>query len=213
MAEAERDAHIAAMDVRPNLSIHPKLTLSNQPRNMASPGALSPSANMAEDNPFEAEFNAQYDEPGDGELDFTSPPIDPSNPQANTFAVLNSSLPVQLPEQHHLASYVSAKRSGGSGNTKERRPKTRWHFGIRSRSPPMEVMLEIYKTLKALDMEWKEKKDLGGLGGVRMRRGSAVIQRARDYDGNGYVDLKAASSIYFVETRVRRQDIVVRSFL
>jgi len=26
MAEAERDAHIAAMDVRPNLSIHPKPT-------------------------------------------------------------------------------------------------------------------------------------------------------------------------------------------
>ena len=65
---------------------------------MASPGALSPSANMAEDNPFEAEFNAQYDEPGDDELDFTSSMIDPSNPQANTFAVLNSSLPVQLPE-------------------------------------------------------------------------------------------------------------------
>jgi carbon catabolite-derepressing protein kinase len=30
----------------------------------------------------------------------------------------------------------------------------------------MEVVLEIYKTLKALGMEWKEKKNLGGLGGL-----------------------------------------------
>jgi len=73
----------------------------------------------------------------------------------------------------------------------------------------MEVMLEIYRTLKVLDMEWKEKKNLGGLGGVRTRRGSVSIQRAREYDGNGYVDLKAASSIYFVETRARIQDVVV----
>jgi carbon catabolite-derepressing protein kinase len=175
---------------------------------MLSPNALSPGGNEAEDNPFEAEFNADYDEEDDGELDFMTPPIDPDNQHANTFAVLNSSLPQQGPEQHHLASYVSAKRSG-AGSSKERR-RTKWHFGIRSRSPPMEVMLEIYRTLKTLGMEWKEKKNLGGLGGPRARRGSVAIERAREYDGNGYVDLKAASSIYFVETRARIQDVVVR---
>lgn len=174
---------------------------------MLSPNAVSPSGNDVETNPFETEFNADYGEEDDGDLDFMTPPIDPDNPH-NTFAVLNSSLPQQLPEQHHLASYVSAKRSGAGG--KERRHRTKWHFGIRSRSPPMEVMLEIYRTLKTLGMEWKEKRSLGGLGGPRARRGSVGIERAREYDGNGYVDLKAASSIYFVETRARIQDVVVR---
>lgn len=73
----------------------------------------------------------------------------------------------------------------------------------------MEVMLEIYRTLKALGMEWKEKGDLGGLGGVhrsRDRAERAKIERARDLD---YVDLRVASAIYFIETRARVQDVVV----
>lgn len=74
----------------------------------------------------------------------------------------------------------------------------------------MEVMLEIYKTLKALGMEWKEKKNLGGLGGVKGKRGGANIERAKELDGPGSVDMKAASGIYFVETRARVQDVVVR---
>ena len=76
----------------------------------------------------------------------------------------------------------------------------------------MEVMLEIYRTLKSLGMEWKEKRNLGGLGGSRGfgQRGGAGIERARDLDGSGNVDLKAASGIYFVETRARVQDVVVR---
>jgi carbon catabolite-derepressing protein kinase len=172
-----------------------------------SPSALSPSGNDLEDNPFEAEFSEDYDDSSDSELDFMSPPIDPNNPHATTFAVLNSSLPEQLPEQHHLASYASAKRSGVSG--KERRHRTKWHFGIRSRSPPMEVMLEIYRTLRALGMEWKEKRNLGGLGGFKAKTGGVSIQRAREYDGSDYVDLKAASGIYVVETRARVQDVVV----
>lgn len=76
----------------------------------------------------------------------------------------------------------------------------------------MEVMLEIYRTLKALGMEWKEKRSLGGLGGWKARRGDVHIERAREYDGNAYVDLKAASGIYFVETRARLQDVVVCFF-
>lgn len=137
--------------------------------------------------------------------------------ETNNFAVLNSSLPDQLPEPHHLTSYASARRSAGpsldGAREKGKQHRTKWHFGIRSRSPPMEVMLEIYRTLKALGMEWREKKDLGGLGGVgrreRERRGRHGIERAREYDGAGYVDLKKAASIYFVETRARVQDVVV----
>lgn len=75
----------------------------------------------------------------------------------------------------------------------------------------MEVMLEIYRTLKALGMEWKEKKNLGGLGGIAAagRKGEGRIERAREWDGSGHVDLKAAAGIYFVETRARVQDVVV----
>ena len=77
----------------------------------------------------------------------------------------------------------------------------------------MEVMLEIYRTVKALGMEWKEKTDLGGLGAsalLKEKRGfdRAKIERARELDG--YVDLRAASAIYFIETRARVQDVVVR---
>ncbi|KAF6753246.1 CAMK/CAMKL/AMPK protein kinase [Ephemerocybe angulata] len=214
-AEAERDAILAARD----------------PRNALSPTALSPTGtDMVEANPFEAEFNAEYDEYEDegelveeDDLDFYAPPADAhsSGGAAATFAVLNSSLPEQLPEQHHLTSYVSAKRSGrGGAAEKKSQHRTKWHFGIRSRSPPMEVMLEIYRTLKTLGMEWKEKRNLGGLGGLSMQsrrdpfaagdgRGRAGIERAREYDGDGGVDLKAAASIYFVETRCRVQDVVV----
>lgn len=78
----------------------------------------------------------------------------------------------------------------------------------------MEVMLEIYRTLKALGMEWKAKGDLGGLGGIKTkdrRNGERVkVDRAREYDGGGYVDFRAASSIYFIETRARVEDVVVR---
>uniref|UniRef100_A0A8H8CQV7 non-specific serine/threonine protein kinase n=1 Tax=Psilocybe cubensis TaxID=181762 RepID=A0A8H8CQV7_PSICU len=225
-AEAERDAQLAAMD----------------PRNAISPTILSPVGAVAlEENPFEAEFNAEYesDDPESDELDFISPPLAALDPNSFSpsmigstpnglpqFAVLNSSLPDQLPEQHHLTSYVSAKRSGGERREREKKQhKTKWHFGIRSRSPPMEVMLEIYRTLKTLGMEWKDKKNLGGLGGSRAREaraamaaasgqatgfpGGKMIERNRDLDGPGSVDLKAASSIYFVETRARVQDVVV----
>lgn len=167
------------------------------------------SAGDLEDNPFEAEFNGDDDDddPDDG-LDFST-----MDGECNNFAVLNSSLPLpdQLPEQHHLASYVNAKRTWP---VKEKRQhRTKWHFGIRSRSPPMEVMLEIYRTLKTLGMEWKEKQSLGGLGGVGRRRSGTNgtrIERARELDGCDAVDLRAAASIYFVETRARVQGVVVR---
>ncbi|KAA1467848.1 Pkinase-domain-containing protein [Dentipellis sp. KUC8613] len=187
--EQERDAQLAAMD----------------PRNLLSPNAISPAGGDLEENPFESEFNDFDEDEIDDGLDFSTPQ---DEVEINNFAVLNSSLPEQFPEQHHLASYVNAKRSPAVKEKKQHR--TKWHFGIRSRSPPMEVMLEIYRTLKTLGMEWKEKKNLGGLGGGRRPNGGrARIDRAVEYDGDGYVDLKAAASIYFVETRVRVQDVVV----
>ncbi|ETW86711.1 hypothetical protein HETIRDRAFT_306858 [Heterobasidion irregulare TC 32-1] len=187
--EQERDAQLAAMD----------------PRNLVSPSALSPGGGDLEENPFETEFNGYDEDDVDDGLDFSTPQ---DEVEINNFAVLNSSLPDQFPEQHHLASYANAKRSWPVKEKKQHR--TKWHFGIRSRSPPMEVMLEIYRTLKALGMEWKEKEYLGGLGAGKKKGGErSKVERVREYDGDGYVDLKAAASIYFVETRVRVQDVVV----
>ncbi|KAH9830424.1 snf 1 [Rhodofomes roseus] len=184
--EQERDAQLVAMD----------------PRNLLSPNALSPGPADLEENPFENEFGGYDEDDLDDGLDFSTP----QEAEVNNFAVLNSSLPDQLPEQHHLASYASAKRQP----IKEKKQhRTKWHFGIRSRSPPMEVMLEIYRTLKTLGMEWKSKKDLGGLGGVRRGAQKAHIERNRELDSPHYVDLRAASSIYFIETRARVQDVVV----
>lgn len=81
----------------------------------------------------------------------------------------------------------------------------------------MEVMLEIYRTLKALGMEWKEKRSLGGLGGIKPRQrsgleGGAKVERVREMDGCDSVDLRLAASVYFVETRARVQDVVVCVF-
>ncbi|KAH6896149.1 CAMK/CAMKL/AMPK protein kinase [Coprinopsis sp. MPI-PUGE-AT-0042] len=227
-AEEERDAELAARD----------------PLNALSPSALSPAADNKETNPFEVELDNEYQDSDDSSsegdellnelVDVFAPPGQRTGrrtaPADPTFAVLNSSLPSQLPEQHHLVNYASARRSAKN----EKKHRTKWHFGIRSRSPPMEVMLEIYRTLRTLGMEWKEKKDLGGLGGIRSRRERDAkmararaarstnrhhhgqgggIERAKEYDGYGdhgaTVDLKAASGIYCVETRCRVQDVVV----
>ena len=177
-----------------------------------SPNALSPGGGDLEVNPFEAEFNGDDDDDDDDDgLDFSTPPLDEN--EVNNFAVLDSSLPEQLPEPHHLASYANAKRSTPV-DKRDKKHRTKWHFGIRSRSPPMEVMLEIYRTLRTLGMEWKEKKNLGGLGGVAVAgKKDRKIERASEWDGSGHVDLKAAAGIYFVETRARVQDVVVSSEL
>ncbi|CAG8603545.1 8816_t:CDS:10 [Funneliformis caledonium] len=70
----------------------------------------------------------------------------------SSITVLNSSLP---PNEAYFRA--------GNGNcdkmpktpTLRKKSRSKWHFGIRSRSPPLEVMLEIYRALKNLGMEWK----------------------------------------------------------
>ncbi|KAI9031179.1 kinase-like domain-containing protein [Hyaloraphidium curvatum] len=39
--------------------------------------------------------------------------------------------------------------------TAKRKGRTKWHFGIRSRSAPGDIMLEIYRALKNVGMEWR----------------------------------------------------------
>lgn len=69
----------------------------------------------------------------------------------------------------------------------------------------MEVMLEIYRTLKTLHMEWKPKvypSDEGGGGedeDPKKRRRREEEERT-----------KKAQELYFVETRCRMDDVMVR---
>ncbi|WWD08124.1 hypothetical protein V865_006235 [Kwoniella europaea PYCC6329] len=108
--------------------------------------------------------------------------------------------------------------------------KPKWHFGIRSRSPPMEVMLEIYKTLNVLGMQWKKKEDInlpeiGGAppGGYTEEVEAALEQYAEENNGTRPVmgkkpptkkevlaQEKSAQSLYHVETRARYGDVIVR---
>ncbi|CAE6421401.1 unnamed protein product [Rhizoctonia solani] len=130
------------------------------------------------------------------------------NGEEHSIAVLNSSLPAGQPDPdaHHLTSYAEAHaaqsqemRAARAANpTTDIRKKTKWHFGIRSRSPPMEVMLELYNTLKSLGWEWREKPNLG---------------REKALEPGEEVDPREGSDIFFLETRCRINDVVIRTDL
>lgn len=74
----------------------------------------------------------------------------------NSIAILPSSLP-----QIHRANMA---QYGPNSITKitpisTKKSKTRWHFGIRSRSYPLDVMGEIYRALKNLGAEWTKPNE------------------------------------------------------
>ncbi|GAA5980519.1 hypothetical protein JCM10908_001677 [Rhodotorula pacifica] len=114
---------------------------------------------------------------------------------------------------HHSSSTNTAKRL-----------RQRWHFGIRSRSEPMEVMLEIYRTLKALKMEWRTRGDesekeyeLAGADGVTVVKEGKEKSRDRPEESDKKrrrreeeERVKKAQELYFVETRCRMDDVMVR---
>ncbi|TPX36190.1 hypothetical protein SmJEL517_g01607 [Synchytrium microbalum] len=58
-----------------------------------------------------------------------------------------------------LISSSLVKRSEALKDSSSVQPKrhkgSRWHFGIRSRSPPLDIMLEIYRALRNCNMKWK----------------------------------------------------------
>ncbi|TDL26419.1 snf 1 [Rickenella mellea] len=184
-ADQEREAQIAAMD----------------PRNLLSPSALSPTGNLdTEENPFEVYEDGEGEDESNGVLGFSAQPTE------NNFAVLNSSL--IGPQQHHLALFASAKRNN-LPDPKEKK-RTRWHFGIRSRSSPMEVMSALYASLKALGMEWKEKPNLGGLcEGSSEPNGRRAGERTTTNHPPRSINFDAAGDIYLIESRARYQDVVV----
>ena len=79
-----------------------------------------------------------------------------------------------------------------------KKPRSRWHFGIRSRSPPMEIMLELYRTLQVLGMEWRAKPE-------------HLAQKAREEDRKeGNDDQGKGEELFFLETRWKVGRVLVR---
>jgi carbon catabolite-derepressing protein kinase len=79
-----------------------------------------------------------------------------SNNVQSTIAILPSSLP-QI-HRANMAQFVSAS-AAKINPISTKKSKTRWHFGIRSRSYPLDVMGEIYRALKNLGAEWTKPKE------------------------------------------------------
>lgn len=72
----------------------------------------------------------------------------------------------------------------------------------------MEVMLEIYRTLKALQMEWKPKVKVSGAApGAKGEAEDSKKKRRREEEER----IKNAQELYFVETRCRMDDVMVRN--
>ncbi|CCH44631.1 carbon catabolite-derepressing protein kinase [Wickerhamomyces ciferrii] len=75
----------------------------------------------------------------------------------NTIAILPSSLP-QL-HRANMAQYGNSNSITKINPISTKKSKTRWHFGIRSRSYPLDVMGEIYRALKNLGAEWTKPNE------------------------------------------------------
>ncbi|KAG9094586.1 Protein kinase [Ceratobasidium sp. 370] len=138
--------------------------------------------------------------------------------EEHNFAVLDSSLPpgqngelnmtlntpIRMTQRRMLKRnelrdrqtlQMFGNRTGRNGVGRSRGDK---HFGIRSRSPPMEVMLELYNTLKVMGWEWREKPNLG---------------KKKTLEPGEEADPRDDSDIFFLETRCRINDVVIRTDL
>ncbi|BGP36969.1 Protein kinase [Rhodotorula kratochvilovae] len=113
-----------------------------------------------------------------------------------------------------LAVTPAAVAAAPTPSSTAKRLRQRWHFGIRSRSEPMEVMLEIYRTLKALKMEWRvRREDEDGEGEKEKKEreeGRAEESEKRRRRREEEERIKKAHELYFVETRCRMDDVMVR---
>ena len=80
----------------------------------------------------------------------------------NTSTLTTSTASPLLPPIPTLSTtYPSLTSTTSSFNSDKHRRRTRpkWHFGIRSKSPPLEIMLEIFRALKSCSMTWRPPYD------------------------------------------------------
>lgn len=81
-----------------------------------------------------------------------SPVRDSHNQPDSTIAIL----PTSLPQIHraYMMDVSSDQTVSKISPVTPKKSKSKWHFGIRSRSYPLDVMGEIYRALKNLGAEW-----------------------------------------------------------
>ncbi|CAG8685956.1 14348_t:CDS:2, partial [Racocetra fulgida] len=79
---------------------------------------------------------------------------DEEDNEPSSIAILSSSLPPvdEFPKDSQIPYSLS---NNISITTKRPKSRSKWHFGIRSQNPPLEVMLEIYRGLKNIGMLYR----------------------------------------------------------
>lgn len=203
--------------------------------------ASSPPAWNAESAPPGSRAGGQNDgDVEENDLDEVDPEIQ-DIPNSH-FEVLDSSLPgkatptsvdstrEQEAAERAARALLSPQPSPAAPFETKPLQKPRWHFGIRSRSPPMEVMLEIYKTLQLLGMEWRRKENipLPEIGPVPPGGYTEEVEEAlwkwreenpdkeppamgRKPPGKkeAAANEKLAQGLFFVETRARYGNVMV----
>jgi len=60
-----------------------------------------------------------------------------------------------IPNTPNTSSIAGAGRNPIATPIRKHKTRSKWHFGIRSKSLPLDIMLEIYKALKKIGMKWK----------------------------------------------------------
>lgn len=85
-----------------------------------------------------------------------APFVDQNTEEDSTISILPTSLP-QIHRANMLAQGLPA--ASKISPLVNKKSKTRWHFGIRSRSYPLDVMGEIYIALKNLGAQWAKPSE------------------------------------------------------
>ncbi|ENN70683.1 5'-AMP-activated protein kinase catalytic subunit alpha-2 [Dendroctonus ponderosae] len=67
----------------------------------------------------------------------------------------NSSLKPHPERIAPLRDRVAAANHAAATGDRSRVKRAKWHLGIRSQSKPNDIMMEVYRAMKALDYEWK----------------------------------------------------------
>lgn len=109
-----------------------------------------------------------------------------------------------------IASAATAALAQASTAQMHKKPRSRWHFGIRSRSPPMEIMLELYRTLQSLGMEWRAKpaaKQAKGSGGDGAAGADDAKEKGKNASGSA---VSKGEELFFLETRWKVGHVLVR---
>lgn len=134
----------------------------------------------------------------------------------STFAVLSlqdsaaaEASSVQLPSTgEESAGHGDRQRRKRRGDRLAKPKAPLWHFGIRSVAPPMEVMLELYKSLQALGIEWREKRGPWIANAECCSNDDGFREDPEGSRGATKDDL----DIYTIELRWRKRDVVVSGF-